>query len=199
MRKDGAKSFEIGTAIGGCVLDQALELERRVRQCGVLEEQPWGQRRRLDICFRMQRYPGWIEIEIYDARENARFMPLAILVTGRHEGELSRHVPQPRSRQSLDERLAIASHTLVTYGKKMERGVKAELQLFTPRGLDDLGGHAVPRHGAARHAIAGIDLHAMIDPVGHGGVEQPVCIGVLAVALVGVEGTMRRHIYARRV
>src|SRR5258707_4078883 len=160
MRKDGAKSFEIGTAIGGCVLDQALELERRIRQCGVLEEQPRGQRCRLDARFRMRRHPGWIEIEIYDARENARLMPLVILMTGRHEGELSRHVPQPRSGQPLDERVALASHTLVVYGKKVERSVKAELQLLTPRGLDDLGGHAVPRHGAARHAIAGIDLHA---------------------------------------
>ena len=38
MRQDGAESFEIGAAIGACTLDQALEFERRVPQCGVLEE-----------------------------------------------------------------------------------------------------------------------------------------------------------------
>ena len=40
MCQDGAESFEIGAAVGACTLDQPLELERRVPQCGVLEEQP---------------------------------------------------------------------------------------------------------------------------------------------------------------
>jgi hypothetical protein len=174
MRQDSAESLEIGAAIGACILDQALELERRVRQRGVLEEQPRGRRRRLDACLGMRRHPGRIEIEIHDARQNAWFVPFVILVASRHKCELSRHVPQLRSGQPLDERVAIASQTLVAYGKKVQRTAKAELHPFTPRGLHDLGGHTVPRHRAALHDIGWLDLHAVMGLVRHGSVEETI-------------------------
>src|SRR5260370_39485320 len=48
MRQDGAQSFEVGTAVGTCALDQGLELEPRCPPRGVLREQPRGQKARPD-------------------------------------------------------------------------------------------------------------------------------------------------------
>src|SRR4051812_1848545 len=101
----------------------------------------------------MRGHLGRIEIEMHNARENTRFLPLIVLMASRHERELSRCVAQLRSWQPLDERVPIVSHALVAYGQKMKRPAKAKLDLFTARGLHDLGGHAVPRHRVALHDI----------------------------------------------
>src|ERR1700716_3836158 len=103
----------------------------------------------------MRGHLGRIEIEMHNARENTRFLPLIILVASRHERELSRCVAQLRSWQPLDDRVPIVSHALVAYGQKMERRAKAKLDLFTARGLHHLGGHGVPPPRAAPHHIGG--------------------------------------------
>ena len=55
---------------------------------------------------------------MHNAGENTRFLPLRILVTSRNERELSRDVAQPRTGQTLDECISIASHAVVVYGQK---------------------------------------------------------------------------------
>src|SRR3981189_140683 len=67
MRQDGAESFEIRAAIGACTLDQSLELDRRVPQCGILEKQPRREGRSRGACLRMGWHLGWIEIEMHNA------------------------------------------------------------------------------------------------------------------------------------
>jgi hypothetical protein len=157
-RQDDAEGLEIRPALGARLLDQPHELERGVRQCGILEEQARRQARR-------RRHPGGIDIEIRDARQEARFLPLVVRVAGRHERQLSPHIAQPRSRQALHERVAIASQALVADGEKMERRAKADFQSFPPRCLHDLGRDAAPRHRAAPHDTGRMDLHRLSDRV----------------------------------
>src|SRR3981081_2798749 len=137
MRQDDAECFKIRAAIGACSLDQPLELERSVRQCRIIEEKPRNQRCRPDICFMIRRHHCGIKIEIHDAGKNAWFLPLVIQLTGRHERQLSPHVSQLRSGQTIDKRLPLASYALVIYRKKVKWGAKAKLYLFRSGSLHD--------------------------------------------------------------
>src|SRR5882672_4279020 len=88
-------------------------------------------------------------------------------MTGWHESELSPHVSQLRSGQTIDKRLPIASYPLVIYRKKVKWGAKAKLYLFRSGSLHDLGRHTVPCHGATPHNIGRIDLQVVIGRVDH--------------------------------
>jgi hypothetical protein len=166
VRQHAAQGAEIGAALGPRMLDQPHQLERGVDKRGVVEEQPRRQGDGRCRCLCRRGHPGGIEIEIDDARQDTRLLPLVIRVAGRHEGQLSPGIAQSRSRQAFDERVAVASDALVTDGEKMERGAKAEFQLFTPRCLHDLGRKAIPCDGAAPHDIGRIDLHRIFVRVG---------------------------------
>jgi hypothetical protein len=116
-------------------------------------------------------------------------------VTSWNERELSRHIAQPRTGKTLDERISIASHALVAYGQKVERRLKAKLDPFTARGLHDLGGHAVPRHGVALHDIGRINLHGVIGRPSHGTIGQPMSllIGALVMPLARTGAPIHRE------
>ncbi len=103
-------------------------------------------------------------------------MPFLVGATGRHEGELSRHVTQRRSRQALDKGVAIASHALLAEDKKMPRAAKAELHPLAPGRVHDLRRHAVPGDDVALHDVGGMDLNALIGLLDHGPIEQPVSL-----------------------
>ena len=91
-------------------------------------------------------------------------------MTGWHESELSPHVSQLRSGQTIDKRLPIASYPLVIYRKKVKWGAKAKLYLFRSGSLHDLGRHAVPCHGATPDNIGRINLDSVIGRVHHGSI-----------------------------
>src|SRR5260370_40928697 len=98
-------------------------------------------------------------------------MPLVVIhMAGWHESELSPHVSQLRSGQTIDKWLPVDSHPLVIYRKKVKWGAKAKLYLFRPGSLHDLGRHAFPCHGATPHNIGRINLHGMIGRVDHGSI-----------------------------
>src|SRR6476659_3061622 len=93
MREDGAEGFAVAPVVGPAV-DQCRQLERRFPQRAIFEEQA-GRKRRVDIARPgIDRYLGGIEIEIYDASENASLVPHAIFMTGRHKGKLAPEVSQ---------------------------------------------------------------------------------------------------------
>src|SRR5260370_19029152 len=98
-------------------------------------------------------------------------MPLVVIhMAGWHESELSPHVSQLRSGQTIDKCLPVASHPLVIYRKKVKWGAKAKLDLFKSGSLHDLGRHAVPCHGTTPHDIGRINLHGMIGRVDRGSI-----------------------------
>jgi hypothetical protein len=58
----------------------------------------------------------------------------------------------------------------------MERRAKAKLDLFTARGLHDLGGHSVPRHRVALHDIGRINLHGVVGRTSDGPLIRPMSL-----------------------
>jgi hypothetical protein len=106
-------------------------------------------------------------------------------MTGWHESELSPHVSQLRSGQTIDKRLPVASYPLVIYRKKVKRGAKAKRYLFRPGSLHDLGRHAVQCHGATPHNIGRINLHGMMGRVHHGSIALRMSLpfGMFVVSL----------------
>src|SRR6202048_1494104 len=105
-------------------------------------------------------------------------------MTGWHESELSPHVSQLRSGQTIDKRLPVASHPLLIYRKKVKWGAKAKFYLFGSGSLHDFGRHAVPCHGATPHNIGRINLHGMIGRVHHGSIalRMNLPFGMLVVS-----------------
>src|SRR5882757_5243870 len=110
-------------------------------------------------------------------------------MTGWHESELSPHVSQLRSGQTIDKRLPIASYPLFIYGKKVKWGAKAKLYLFRSGRLHDLGRHAVPRHGATPHNIGRKNLHGMVARTDQGSIvlRKNLRFAVFFVSFEGAE------------
>ena len=114
----------------------------------------------------MFRHLGGVKIEIHHPAEAARLLPLVIFVAGRHKGELSFAVAQRRSRQTLDDRFAVATRALVVQDEQMMRSASANLDRFKPCRLHDFGRHAVPSRKAALYGIDRRDLHRWLDLLG---------------------------------
>src|SRR5262249_44048332 len=74
----------------------------------------------------------------------AGLLPLAILMTRRHKGELAFDISQRRAGQALDQRLAVATNALFVCDEQMHRRAKMDLDLLVSDRLHDLDGHAVP-------------------------------------------------------
>jgi hypothetical protein len=70
VRQDDAESLKIGSAGRGRTLDQPRQLERRLPQRVVLEEQPRGQDRACGAHLTRRPHLSGIEIEEYHARGN---------------------------------------------------------------------------------------------------------------------------------
>ena len=87
-------------------------LDRRLPQHMVFEEQTWRERCVGAACVGMDRHPSRIEIETDDAAANAGPLPLAILVTCRHEGEFAPEVSQRGTGQTTDQRPTLLADAL---------------------------------------------------------------------------------------
>jgi len=104
MRQDDAKRLEIRAAVRVGALDQRRQLECGIPKGPIFEMEPRREVRQ----FRLgERDSGRIEIEIRHARQEPRLMPFVVFVAGRHEGELPAEIALRRSRQTLDECLAV--------------------------------------------------------------------------------------------
>src|SRR6516164_7865205 len=125
-------------------LDQVAQFDRGFPQRLVFEEQAWWQGRVRCACPWIDGHFGGIEIEIHDAAAGAGLLPLSILMTRRHEGELAFDISQRRTGQTLDQRLAVATNALFVCDEQVHRRAKPKLDLIVSDRLHDLDGHAVP-------------------------------------------------------
>src|SRR5262245_12209275 len=144
-------------------LDQPAQFDRGVPQRLVFEEQAWRQGRVRWACPRIDGHFGGIEIEIDDAAAGAGLLPLAILMTRRHKGELAFDIPQRRTGQTLDQRLAVAANALLVGDEQVHRRPKAKLDLIVSDRLHDLDGYAVPCQPPACDGIGGKNSDRVID------------------------------------
>src|ERR1700722_9292404 len=98
MRQHDPQGFQVTSLIRATVLDQCRELQRRLDQCVVLEEQLRYQRQVPKPQFRAYSKLGRVKIEKNRARERSRFMPVMVLMTSWHEDKLSVAILQRRPR-----------------------------------------------------------------------------------------------------
>src|ERR1700719_2818072 len=118
MRQYDTESFDIEPIVRAGGFDQCRQLERRIPQPAIFEEQPRRKRHVSKTKFRAES--SGIEIEIDHAGENARFLPVVIFVTGRHEDELSPEITQRRLGQTLDECAAVMTHAALVRRQQMD-------------------------------------------------------------------------------
>ena len=162
----------------------------------ILEKQPGGEGHTHDGCLGKLRR---IEVEIREARERVQFMPFVILMTGRHECELAREIPERRSRQPFDERLPVASRATLVHHEQVHRRVEAVFDSATARGLNGFGRHAMACNGAALDEIGRTNLYGgmrddLLDASGRQ--KHPIiCAGICAGFF---EAAVHREDSARR-
>src|SRR5260370_10336996 len=118
MRQHDAERLAV-MPIFTAVLDQPAQFDRGFPQRLVFEEQAWRQRRVRRACPWIDGHLGGIEVEIHNATTRAGLMPLAILMTRRHEGELAVDISQRPTRPNLDRRLAVAANALFVCGEQV--------------------------------------------------------------------------------
>src|SRR5262249_28498780 len=129
----------------------------------VFEEQGWGQGGARRACPGIGGRLGGIEIKIHEAAAGAGLLPLAILMTRRHEGELAFDVSQRRTGQTLDQRLAVATNALFVGDEQVHWRAKTELDLLVSDRLHDLDGHAVPCQPPTRDRVGWKNSDCLID------------------------------------
>src|SRR5262245_12525395 len=111
MRQHDAECLAV-MPIFTAALDQPAQFDGGFPQRLVFEEQAWRQRRVRRACSWVDGHFGGIEIEIHDAAAGAWLLPLAVLMTRRHKGELAFDISQRRMGQNLDPRFAVATNDL---------------------------------------------------------------------------------------
>ena len=164
MRKHDAKRVEIEPIFRAGTVDQALQLESRVPQRCILEEQPRGKGYvREPQC---QIELRGIEVEVRAATARERLVSFAIFVAGRHECELAREIAQIGSRRALHESLSAAPFALLVPHQQMHGCAKAILNIDLGRGFDGFGRHAVPGDSAATDEIGRRNLDHRMNRVG---------------------------------
>jgi len=102
-----AERFGVEPVFDARRLDRLLELCCGAPDRRILEEESRRELRGVFIELGLQLRR--IEVEIRHARQRARIVPFAVLVTGRCESELVRDVAQCRTGQALDIGLALAA------------------------------------------------------------------------------------------
>src|SRR5262245_19098413 len=163
MRQHDAECLAV-MPILTAALDQLAQFDRGFPQRLVFEEQAWRQGR-VRACPWIDGHFGGIEIEIHDATAGAGLLPLAILMTSRHKGELVLDISQRRMGQTLDPRLAVSANALFVGDKQVQRCAKAKLYLIVSECLHDLDGHAVPCQPPARDCIGWKNSDCLLDDI----------------------------------
>src|SRR5262249_10323828 len=100
-----------------------------------------------------------IEVKKHQARGRAEFVPFVVFAAGRHEGELPRKAPEPRSSHPFDAGLPIASSATLINHEQMDRPPEMIFKLSAARGLNAFGHHAANRNGSASYDICRKNLH----------------------------------------
>src|SRR5262249_3170366 len=106
---------------GAAVLDLAFELDRRVPEAGIVEEQLRLERDLAEVELGIEQRTAGIDVEVGRARERARLLPATERPAGGHEGQLVIEVVPGGPRQALDESLAIAALTAIGCNQQMSR------------------------------------------------------------------------------
>src|SRR5579864_3407839 len=91
-------------------------------------------------------------------------------MAGRHEGELARERSQRRTRNAINERLALLAHTLFVNYQQMASRMEAKLDPVMGDALNDLCSHTLPFERAALDDLGGSD-----------GNRLGLCVGRLAL------------------
>ena len=159
MHEHGAKRFQILPICGRRSFERSLQLERRIQEGWVLEEQPRLERqaRRVRVRFgaRIETLPQLcgVEIDVHQPRERSRLLPFPVLAAGWNEGELAGKVTQGGLRQALDEGLAIAPRTVLIDHEQVDGRAEVKLEPFVARRLYDFGRHPIGDHRAPGHDV----------------------------------------------
>src|SRR5262249_56741256 len=113
----------------------------------------------------MEGLLGGIKKKIHDAAAGAGLLPLPILITRRHKGELVLDISQRRMGQTLDPRLAVDTNALFVGDKQVQRCAKAKLDIVVSDRLQDLDGHAVPCQRPACERIGWKNTDSLLDAI----------------------------------
>jgi hypothetical protein len=140
------------------ILDCYRQLDGRLPQHVIFEEQPGRKRRRRRARIGVDRHLGGIEIEADDPTANAGALPLAIFMAGANEGEFAPQRSQCRRRQIIDDCLPLVANAFFVDEQQMTWCTEAEFDLVVGDGLDDLDSDALPCAGAATDHTSRTDL-----------------------------------------
>ncbi len=188
MRQYDTECVEIRAIVGGCSFDETLQLERSAPQRLILEQQPWHECRGCSVCVGMRRDDRGIEIDEDHGCKHARIMPLAIFMSGWHEGEFAFEIAHLRLGQTVDEALACPPHALLVHDQQVPRTAKTERDAAIRDDPNDLGRHAIPDGETPTRAVGRQDLHSGIHVD-----NSPSVGGPVATADTTERGTSARH------
>src|SRR6266542_4784521 len=157
VRDHDGERFTIALGFAA-IFDCYRQLDRRLPQHVIFEEQPGRKRRRRRARIGVDRHLGGIEIETDDPTANAGALPLAIFMAGGNEGELAPQGSQCRRRQIIDDCLTLVANAFFVDEQQMTWCTEAEFGLVVGEELDDLDLDAVPYAGAATDHTNRTDL-----------------------------------------
>src|SRR5262249_8522213 len=84
-------------------------------------------------------------------------LPLAIFMTGGHEGELAPQRPQCRTGKITQLRLAVVANAFFVDEQQMTGSTESEFDLVVGRGLHNLDSDAIPRDRTPSNDMSGSD------------------------------------------
>src|SRR5450755_1015674 len=153
MHQHEAKGLGILTACWVGIADLGFELERGVPNRLIEEEQARPDRAAGVTGFWIEQRVLKVDIGVGDARKHARRLPSIEPVPGRHQAELAVELAQCRSRQAVDQRLAVLPFCSFVGNKQMASGLKAVFEGLAPGNFYDIRLYDTPIRQSAERDI----------------------------------------------
>src|SRR5258708_21035509 len=149
VRQHDAERFGVLPVHRARVLDQRLELEGGLPEGAIVKKQP---RLEFDLAEAQRgigERPARIDVEISCARQRARFLRSAEIMSGRNEGQLAREIAQGRPGQAFNKGFTVVALCELCRNEQMAGRPESILERRVPDDLDRFHLQARPGRGMA--------------------------------------------------